>query len=80
MKQILSNADLSSDIIISSLSQDESELAVGFNARTEQFENLIETGVIDPVKVTKSALTNAASSAGALITTNCSVLRLESDS
>tara|TARA_R100000234_G_scaffold39983_1_gene23945 strand:- start:3513 stop:5105 length:1593 start_codon:yes stop_codon:yes gene_type:complete len=80
MKQILSNADLSSDIIISSLSQEESEVAVGFNARTEQFENLIETGVIDPVKVTKSALTNAASSAGALITTNCSVLRLESDS
>ena len=76
MRQILSNAALSSDIIISSLTTDENQ-SVGFNVRTETFENLIETGVIDPVKVTKSALTNAASSAGALITTNCSVLRTE---
>ena len=43
----------------------------GFNARTEVYENLLETGVIDPVKVSRVALENAASIAGMLLTTEC---------
>ena len=73
--QILKNADISSDIIINSLSYDDHDKNVGFNVRTEKFEDLIETGVIDPAKTVKCALQNAASAAGTLLTTNCAVLR-----
>jgi chaperonin GroEL len=45
----------------------------GFNARTEVYENLIAAGVIDPTKVTRIALENAASIAGMLLTTECVV-------
>ena len=43
----------------------------GFNARTEVYENLFAAGVIDPTKVTRIALENAASIAGMLLTTEC---------
>ena len=73
--QILQNAEISSDIVINSLSFDDHEVEVGFNARTEKFENLVESGVIDPAKTVKCALQNAASAAGTLLTTNCAVLK-----
>ena len=43
----------------------------GFNARTDVYENLMKAGVIDPTKVTRVALENAASIAGMLLTTEC---------
>ena len=43
----------------------------GFNARTEVFENLLKSGVIDPTKVSRVALENAASVAAMLLTTDC---------
>ncbi|HNR56633.1 MAG TPA: TCP-1/cpn60 chaperonin family protein, partial [Flavobacteriales bacterium] len=43
----------------------------GFNARTEEYENLLAAGVIDPTKVTRVALENAASIASMLLTTEC---------
>jgi chaperonin GroEL len=73
--QILKNADISSDLVVNSLAYDNHEKNTGFNVRTEKFENLIETGVIDPAKTVKCALQNAASAAGTLLTTNCAVLR-----
>jgi chaperonin GroEL len=73
--QILKNADISSDIVINSLSYDDHDKNVGFNVRTEKFEDLVETGVIDPAKTVKCALQNAASAAGTLLTTNCAVLK-----
>jgi chaperonin GroEL len=73
--QILSNAEISSDIVVNSLSFDDHEPNVGFNVRTEKFEDLITSGVIDPAKTVKCALQNAASAAGTLLTTNCAVLR-----
>jgi len=45
----------------------------GFNARTNKFENLLKTGIIDPTKVVRLALQNAASAAGMLLTTECVV-------
>ena len=75
INQILKNAEVSSDIVVSSLSHDDHEKNVGFNVRSEKFENLVETGVIDPAKTVKCALRNAASAAGTLLTTNCAVLR-----
>ncbi len=73
--QILKNADISSDIVVNSLSYEDHEKNMGFNVRTEKFEDLVETGVIDPAKTVKCALQNAASAAGTLLTTNCAVLR-----
>ena len=46
----------------------------GYNAKTGTFEDLVETGVIDPVKVTKNALKNAASIASMILTTNCVIV------
>ena len=48
--------------------------AFGYNALTDTFENLIQAGVIDPTKVARMALQNAASIAGLLLTTECTVV------
>jgi chaperonin GroEL len=77
--QILKNAEVSADIVINSLLYDNHEKNVGFNVRTEKFEDLIESGVIDPAKTVKCALRNAASAAGTLLTTNCAVLRKDGE-
>jgi chaperonin GroEL len=77
--QILKNADISSDIVVNSLSYDNHEKNVGFNVRTEKFEDLVESGVIDPAKTVTCALRNAASAAGTLLTTNCAVLKKGGD-
>ena len=45
----------------------------GFNAKTNQFEDLLAAGIIDPTKVVRCALQNAASAAGTLLTTECVV-------
>ena len=49
----------------------EGAAAYGFNAATEEYMDLIEAGIIDPTKVTRTALQNAASIAGLMITTEC---------
>ena len=77
--QILKNAEISSDIVVNSLLYDDHDKNVGFNVRTEKFEDLIESGVIDPAKTVKCALQNAASAAGTLLTTNCAVLRKDGE-
>jgi chaperonin GroEL len=48
----------------------------GFNAQTEQFGDLVEMGVVDPTKVSRAALENAASVAGLLLTTDAAVAEL----
>jgi len=51
----------------------------GYNARTETFENLFNTGVIDPTKVARVALENAASVAGMLLTTDCVLAEIKEE-
>ncbi|MDE6106933.1 MAG: chaperonin GroEL, partial [Bacteroidales bacterium] len=51
----------------------------GFNARTEQYENMFKSGVIDPAKVTRVALENAASIAGMLLTTECVLAEIKEE-
>jgi chaperonin GroEL len=67
MRQILANAGIEPAPAIEKVRNGTG--GFGFNARTEKYEDLIAAGVIDPAKVTKSALTNAASIAGLLLTT-----------
>ena len=51
----------------------------GYNARTDKYENLYAAGVIDPTKVTRVALENAASIAGMLLTTECVIADIKED-
>ena len=68
------NAGESPDLIISSvLSADEDR---GWDFRAGELTNLMESGIIDPVKVTRTALQNAASCAGTLITTNFGIIQV----
>ena len=48
--QILKNANISTDIVVNSLTYDDHEINVGFNVRTESFEDMLDLGVIDPAK------------------------------
>ena len=71
-RQIADNAGDKGDVIVGKLIETESS-TIGYNAQTGKFEDLIESGVIDPTKVVRSSLQNAASVAGLLITTEAMV-------
>ncbi|MGZ8559392.1 MAG: chaperonin GroEL [Chitinophagaceae bacterium] len=73
LKQILINAGLEPSEIVQKVIAGENDF--GFNAKTEKFENLLESGIIDPVKVTRLALEYAASVAGMFITTECVIVK-----
>jgi chaperonin GroEL len=73
LKQILTNAGLEPSEIVQKVKAGENDF--GFNAKTEQFEQLLETGIIDPVKVSRLALEFAASVAGMFITTECVIVK-----
>jgi chaperonin GroEL len=67
MRCIANNAGAEGSIVVQKVK--EGEDAFGYNARTEKYEDLIEAGVIDPTKVTRMALENAASVAALMLTT-----------
>lgn len=71
IRAITSNAGESADVVVAKVLEGSSNY--GFNAATGVYGDLLEMGVIDPTKVTKSALINAASIAGLLLTTDCAV-------
>jgi chaperonin GroEL len=72
LRQIASNAGQEGAIIVEKV-RASSELNFGYNAETEQYGDLIQDGVIDPTKVTRSALQNSASIAGLMLTTEALV-------
>jgi len=69
LRQIVANAGLEGSVIVQKVREGKEDY--GFNARTEKYENLFQSGVIDPTKVARVALENAASIAGMLLTTEC---------
>ena len=69
LRQIVANAGLEGSIIIQKVREGKGDY--GFNARTEVYENMLAAGVIDPTKVSRVALENAASIASMLLTTEC---------
>ena len=69
LRQIVANAGLEGSIVVQKVRDGKADY--GFNARTEEYENLLGAGVIDPTKVTRVALENAASIASMLLTTEC---------
>jgi chaperonin GroEL len=78
IRWILANAGLEPSVIINKIKED-NEGSWGFNAYTEKFEDLIESGVIDPTKVSRVALENAASIASLLITTEATIVEKPSE-
>jgi len=71
LRQIVANAGIEGSIVVQKVKEGKGDY--GFNARTEEYENLYKAGVIDPTKVVRIALENAASIAGMLLTTECVV-------
>jgi len=69
VRTLTSNAGIDGSIVIQKIKEGKGDF--GFNARTEVYENLFKAGVIDPTKVSRVALENAASIAGMLLTTEC---------
>jgi chaperonin GroEL len=69
LRQIVANAGKEGAVIVQKVKEGINDY--GYNARNDEFQNLYETGVIDPAKVTRIALENAASIAGMLLTTEC---------
>jgi chaperonin GroEL len=74
LKQIANNAGAKGDVVIEAVRKMEDSF--GYNALTGVFEDLIKAGVVDPTKVTRSALQNAASAAAMILTTECAVTDL----
>ena len=68
-RQIAGNAGVEGAVVVQKVSEGEADF--GYNARTDKYENLMAAGVIDPAKVTRVALENAASIAGMFLTTEC---------
>ncbi|CAN5597562.1 chaperonin GroEL [soil metagenome] len=69
LRQIVANAGIEGSIVVQKVREGKDDY--GYNARTDKYENLYAAGVIDPTKVTRVALENAASIAGMLLTTEC---------
>ena len=74
VRQITSNAGDSPDVVINKILEGTGEY--GYNAATGEYGNMIDMGIIDPTKVTKTALINAASVAGILLTSECSMTEI----
>ncbi|HEY7684353.1 MAG TPA: chaperonin GroEL [Gemmatimonadales bacterium] len=73
IRMIVANAGMEGSIIVAKVKESK-EKAYGYNVATDGYEDLVKAGVIDPTKVTRTALQNAASIAGLLITTECVVV------
>ena len=72
LRQIVANAGLEGSVICNKIKSETGN--IGYNAKTDTYEDLIKAGVIDPAKVTKTALRNAASIASMILTTDCVIV------
>ena len=77
LRQIITNAGKEGAVYVQKVKEGKGDY--GYNARNEQFENFFEVGVIDPAKVTRVALENAASIAGMMLTTECVIAEKKDD-
>lgn len=77
MRQIIANAGKEGAVYVQKVKEGKGDF--GYNARSDKFENFFEAGVIDPAKVTRVALENAASIAGMMLTTECVIAEKKDD-
>ncbi|MEP6573699.1 MAG: chaperonin GroEL [Gemmatimonadota bacterium] len=78
IRMIAQNAGAEGSIVVARIKESKDK-NFGYNAATDNYEDLVKTGVIDPTKVTRTALQNAASIAGLLLTTECVVVEKKED-
>ncbi|MDQ3687878.1 MAG: chaperonin GroEL [Acidobacteriota bacterium] len=78
LRQIVQNAGKEGAVVVERVRSEKND-NFGFNAQTEEYEDLVKSGVIDPAKVTRSALQNAASIAGLMLTTEALVSEIQDD-
>ncbi|MBO4585303.1 MAG: chaperonin GroEL [Bacteroidales bacterium] len=72
LRQIVQNAGLEASVVVNKVREGKGDF--GYNARTDEYVNMYQAGVIDPTKVARVALENAASVAGMLLTTECGIV------
>ena len=77
LRQIVENAGLEGSVVVQKVREGKGDF--GYNARKDVYENLRESGIIDPAKVTRVALENAASIAGMFLTTECVICDKKED-
>ncbi|MCI7391980.1 MAG: chaperonin GroEL [Clostridiales bacterium] len=77
VRQIAENAGYEGSVVVAQVK--DSKAGVGFNAATEEYVDMIEAGIVDPAKVTRSALQNAASASAMLLTTEAGVTDIKED-
>lgn len=77
LRQIVENAGMEGSVVVQKVKEGKDDF--GFNARTDRYENLYQSGVIDPTKVTRVALEHAASIAGMLLTTECVLAEIKEE-
>jgi len=77
LRQIVANAGGEGSVVIQKVKEGKKDF--GYNARTDEYMNLIKAGVIDPTKVSRVALENAASVAGMILTTECALVDIKED-
>ncbi len=77
LRQIVANSGKEGAVVVQKVRDGKADF--GYNARTDKYENLYETGVIDPAKVTRVALENAASIAGMFLTTECVITDIKEE-
>ena len=78
-RSIMENAGLNADVVWNKIELASTETSYGFDARNEKLTDMYEAGIIDPVKVTRVALEKAASVAGTMLITECTVTNIPSD-
>ena len=77
VRQIAENAGLEGSVVVAEVKK--SPVGVGFNAATEEYVDMINAGIVDPAKVTRSALQNAASASAMLLTTEAGIVDIKED-
>ncbi len=75
VRQIAENAGFDGAVVVAKVKEEKGD--VGFNAANEKYEDMIKAGIVDPVKVTRSALQNAGSVAGMLLTTEAGITQIK---
>ena len=77
VRQIAENAGFEGSVVVSAVK--EREIGVGFNANTEEYVDMIAAGIVDPVKVTRSAIQNASSASAMLLTTEAGITDIKTE-
>jgi len=79
IRQIAENAGVEGSVVVDKVRKETTKASFGFNAANEEYVDMIEAGIIDPTKVSRSALQNAASVAGLMLTTEVMITELPDD-